>query len=735
MKKFCLIPLFALLPLFAFASGGEAGGMTERMMRLAIQIGLILFAAKLGNILFEKMKLPGVLGEIMVGILIGPYALGGIPMPFLGGFEHGLFHAPESIRMSDMAVSPELYGFCSVASIVLLFVVGLETDLKLFLRYAAVGSVVGIGGVIVSFVSGDLLSVYFLPKIIPGVDFHFFHPACIFLGVMSTATSVSITARVLSEHKKMETPEGVTILAGAVIDDVLGVVMLAVGMGIARNVNSEGGIAWSIIGAGAAKTILIWLFATIASVLLARTISRGLKRFGSAIAISIMALGLAMIVSGLFEEAGLAMIIGAYVMGLALSRTDISHAIRESLHPIVTFLVPVFFTVMGMMVDVSHLISTKESAQILGLPAVLVFGTVYTLVAVLAKLLGCGLPLLICGFKPRGALRVGVGMVPRGEVALIVAGIGLSSGLLSQEVFGVAILMTLLTTLVAPPLLVKAFSGNRSGLKSGRDASEHEPPCLSYDLPGPELTTLLVSELLRIFQREGFFVHDLEMGHSRFQARKDAVIITIEHTSNSIRFICDPHEQTLAQTVITEVVAEFEQTLSALRKPCDLQGIFTKDVHHRTDKIESRLAKYLTPQLMLPELKGTDKESVIREMIERMSTLGYVTDKESTIAAVMNRELAMTTGLRHGLACPHGRTDTVSKLVCAVGISRQGIEFDSLDGQPANIIILILSPAEGGNAPYMEFIAAIRDAFDEKGREALLCAKTGPEMVAILQNR
>ncbi|MDY5955432.1 MAG: cation:proton antiporter [Kiritimatiellia bacterium] len=731
-----LLAAALLLPccVFASTSGEEGGSMTERMMRLAIQIGVILFAAKLGNIVFERLKLPGVLGELCAGVLIGPYALGSVPIP-LGGFEKGLFYTAEAVRVGGMEVSPELYGFCSVASIVLLFLVGLETDLKLFLRYAVKGSVVGIGGVIASFVTGDLVGMYFMNLIHPAAHYTFVSPACIFLGVMSTATSVSITARVLSERKKMETPEGVTILAGAVIDDVLGVVMLAIGMGVAKAA-SAGGIDWGTIGAGALKTITIWLVATVTAVMIARWISRGLKCFGNATAISIMALGLTMIVSGFFEEAHLAMIIGAYIMGLALSRTDISNAVRENLHPIATFLVPIFFTVMGMLVNVKPIFSFGGGATFCGIPMVLAFGLIYTVIAVFAKLIGCGAPLLLCGFRLRGALRVGVGMVPRGEVALIVAGIGLSNGMLEPDEFTVAIMMTLLTTLLAPPLLVGAFRSKNSGLVSkGQDAKEERKP-LVYTFPSPEIASMLTGELLHVFEREGFFVHDLEMTHHHFQARKDAIIITMELQGKTMTFFCDnEQEESLAQTAITEVVAELETTLSVIRRASDLNAVVKAEqpIIRHIDRIGGRLAKYIDPELMLPDLRNTSAEGIIREMVSAIAAKGLVSDAEETVQTVLRREQAMPTGLRHGLACPHGRTASVNKLICAVGICRKGAEFVTIDGGPAHIIILILSPTEGGNAPYMEFIAAIRDVFNETGRAALLSATTPEQMADVLR--
>ena len=408
-KSWAVSLLIACTALAAFAAepegaGAQAVSMAHRMMMLVLQLGVMLFAARFGNMAFGRMRMPGVLGELCAGILIGPYALGRFTFP---GFSQGLF--PEFfMKLADgghelrFVVSPELYGICMLAAVILLFLVGLETDLRLFLRYSVVGSLVGLGGVIASFLSGDLLGVWLLPWIMPGT-YTVLTPACIFLGVMSTATSVSITARILSEKKKMDSPEGITILAGAVIDDVLGIIMLAIGMGIVATagVSAANRIDWGSIGLIAAKSIGLWLTATVAGILFARKIGSFLKGLGGHNEIAILALGLALIVSGLFEKAKLSMIIGSYVMGLSLSRTDISHMVREHLQPVFGLLVPVFFVVMGMMVDL----------QLLFEPKILLFGLVYTATAVAAKMIGCGLPTFLCGFNARGALRVGVGMV------------------------------------------------------------------------------------------------------------------------------------------------------------------------------------------------------------------------------------------------------------------------------------------------------------------------------------
>ncbi len=340
--------------------------MTERMMMLAMQLGLILFLARLGHMLFERLRLPGVLGEVVAGIVIGPYVIGSISFY---GFPGGLFPPGDGFP-----VSPELYGLCAVAAVLLLFVVGLETDLRLLRHYSLAGALVGVGGVVISFLAGALVTKAFSGMVF-GKVLGVLAPECLLLGVIATATSVGITARILSEKRKTDTPEGVTIVAGAVIDDVLGIILLAVVLGVITASRGTGTVDWTRIGIIAGKAVGIWLVATAIGLAASRKLSFLLKLFRDRSSIALMALGLALILASLFEHVGLAMIVGAYVVGLSLSPTDITHVIRERLDPIFKFLVPVFFCVMGMLIDVRTLFTGK----------VLVFGAVYTAVAMLAR--------------------------------------------------------------------------------------------------------------------------------------------------------------------------------------------------------------------------------------------------------------------------------------------------------------------------------------------------------------
>jgi Kef-type K+ transport system membrane component KefB/mannitol/fructose-specific phosphotransferase system IIA component (Ntr-type) len=702
-----------------WASQGEHGseaGMTHRMMMLVVQLGVIVFAARIGNILFERLRMPGVVGELMAGVLIGPYVLGAIALP---GFPRGLFYVGPDAAVGTIPVSPELYGVCSIASVVLLFMVGLETDIKLFMRYSLAGSLVGVGGVTTSFLCGAFMAMWFSPMLF-GTPLSFFDPPCLFLGIISTATSVGITARILSEQRKLESPEGVTILAGAVIDDVLGIILLAIGLGIISASRMSGGIDWGRIGAIALKAVGIWLAATAIGLLASRRISRLLKAFKDPSVIAIMALALALILAGLFEQTGLAMIIGAYVMGLSLSRTDLNQVIRERLHSTYVLLVPVFFTVMGMLVDV-RLLASRE---------VLLFGFLYTVIAGLAKVGGCGIPALFVNFNPLGALRIGTGMLPRGEVTLIIAGTGLAAGVLNPQIFGVVVLMTFCAALFAPPLLVALFRNPASGLRRPLELATGEP--VTFSFPSIQAAELLVSKLFHAFEAEGFFVHTLSHNERLYQLRKEDRIIGFQHRGSDIVFDCTEADVGFVNTAMLEVVAELEQTIHELRKPLDVTAI-GKRMQQASPGSESAvsLAGFLHVKSLVPRLQATTKREVIDELLELLHDQGLVHDLDEARRAVLSREASMSTGMQYGIAIPHGRSDAVSTLISAFGLQPRGVDFDAMDGRPSRIFVLTLSPASAA-APHMQFMSMVSQALNEQGRAALLSCDTAEEMYAVL---
>ncbi len=712
-----LVPAMMLLCAAGAAGASTHGGdatptglvMTHRMMLLVIQVGVILFAAKLGNILFARIGLPGALGELVSGMIIGPYLLGGLAFP---GFADGLFP-----MHGGFPVSPELYGLGAIAAIALLFMAGLETDLGLLLQYSVAGGLVGLGGVLAAFLFGAggmaLLSGLLLDRPVGFLD-----PPALFMGIILSATSVGISARILSERRKLDSPEGVTILSAAVIDDVIGIILLAVVLGVTTSSTATGSVDWGHIALIGAKAVGVWLVATVIGLVAARRISFVLKLFGRRTSVAVLALALALVLAGLFEEAGLAMIIGAYVMGLSLSRSDISHMVREKLHPIHELLVPIFFSVMGMRIDLGAL----------GSPAVMLFGLAYAVAALLSKLLGCGGMALLAKFNVRGALRVGFGMAPRCEVALIIASLGLSAHVLDGDLFSAVVFMVLINSVVAPAMLGQLFRGEAPGTRKELPARQEDRREVSFTFPSRAMTEFLLSRLIGVFDQEGFFVHLLRSEPRLYQLRKDATVMDLRCEGTELSFHAGQADVPLINTAMYEAVAELERAIRGLKHPMDANSIASRVQEHRP---EARglldLRQYLAPGLIEPDLVGRTKAEVIDELLGLLVRQGKLDDVEAARRAVWRREESMSTGLQHGVAIPHARCDAVDRLVCSVGIHRDGVDFDSMDGEPGRIVILTLSP-EAKPAPHVQFMSTVSQILNPAGRQHILECATAAEI-------
>ena len=415
----------------------------EIVAHIIFLLAIILFVAKIAGEISERyLKIPPVLGELISGILISPYLLGGVhwfgSKPIFEIFDDG---------HSVLPVEPQLFFIAQMAAVILLFEVGLETDRKKFFQYIRPASAGAIGGVLFPFLLGFFATIF--------LDFASFDsindliPA-LFVGAIMTATSVGISARVLTDMGKLSSPEGVTVLAAAVVDDVLGIVILAVVVGISADGNVTLGSIITILF----KALGFWLGLMFFGSLLAKYISRVIMWFNVQGATIAIVLALALLAAAVAEiYFGLAMIIGAYTMGLALSDTDLMHHVEKPMKSINDFLVPIFFVVIGMQVDFSAFGSDPN----VSLSSAIIFTVILTIFAIFSKMFGSGFPALFVGFTKKGSYRIALGMLPRGEVALIIAGIGLSAGIIDQTIFGASIVMTVITTIIAPILLKSAF--------------------------------------------------------------------------------------------------------------------------------------------------------------------------------------------------------------------------------------------------------------------------------------
>jgi len=698
------IILFVLaLPVFAQSDSADP---TAQITQFIFQLAVIIFVARLGGMAAEAISQPSVLGELLAGIIIGPFALGAIPLP---GFPSGLFpiNGGESISMM-------LQAFANVAAIILLFSSGLQTDLDMLMKYSVAGSIVGLGGVIFSFGLGIVLGAFFTHEAL-------FAPINLFIGIMSTATSVGITARILSDRKKMDSPEGVTILAAAVFDDVLGIILLAVVLGIVAVLegSKSGGLSAGAIVGISAKAFGLWLSFTALGLIFSRKISTFLKKIGGEGHFNVLALGLAFFIAGIFEMQGLSMIIGAYIVGLSLSKTEISFIIQDKTKVLFELFVPIFFVVMGMQVQVSKILE----------PSVLIFGLVFTVVAMLAKVLGCGLPTLFLGFNKIGALRIGIGMIPRGEVALIIAGIGLSSKIVSQEYFGASILMTILTTIAAPILLNLVLDrGGRGTIKEAKATTSEE---FVVDLPNSELAELLSSYLLADLQREGFYVQLMSISDDISHIRKGDVSISMKIEEKKLTLEAAPEDLSFVRMMLYETMVKLDANLDKLKETYDPSAM-RKALTADNIRKDTTFRKILDPRCIDINMRAATKEEAIEELVSLLDSVHLLKDKDKVLANVLEREKSMSTGMQNGIALPHARTSGVDKPVMAIGVHTQGIDFQTIDGTPAHIIALIAS-SEGDPAPHMQILASLGSTLgSDIVREQLLHAKTREGAAEIL---
>jgi Na+:H+ antiporter len=418
--------------------------ITHEITVLVLQLAFIIFIARVFGEIFERfLKQPAVLGELLSGVLFGPYLLGSmIGFPGIGPVFPAL-GADSLEARSHIPIPLSLYGIGQIASILLLFMAGLETNLASFIRFAGKASVVGAAGIVIPFILGAATTVWF------GHAKGFLEGHALFMGAIMAATSVGITARVLSDIKKLDTPEGITILGAAVVDDVLGILVLA----IAVNLAESGTLALFSLGLITLKAIGIWLAITAFFIVAAPWLTRMWLWFQTPGSGLVLTFFVCLLAAVLCEAVGLAMIIGAYSVGLAFSNTPIAPKLRDDLRGVFHLFVPIFFVALGMLVNLQ------------AMSGALTFGLLITLFAILGKMIGCGVASLGCGFNLLGAYRIGVGMIPRGEVALIIAGYGLTRGVVDQQMFGVAIFMTLITTLLAPIFLVPAFRNQTPGIR------------------------------------------------------------------------------------------------------------------------------------------------------------------------------------------------------------------------------------------------------------------------------
>ncbi|MBO8175177.1 MAG: cation:proton antiporter [Thermococcus sp.] len=373
-------------------------------METLLMIALMLAAAKLLGWIFEKVGQPVVLGQILGGLIIGVFA-----------------ESNEIIR-----------EFANLGVLLLLFLAGIESDLSEFKRVGKPSMFVAGVGVAIAFLFGFLVAL-------PFVEFH----EALLYGAIMTPTSVSITVRVLMELRRLRTKEGTTILAAAVVDDVLGILILTIIMSLLR----EGSIHYDAI-----IEILIEVAGFLAVFLylgpvLAEKVFKKISRIDLPESTTTFAIVFLILFAYLAEHLNLASILGAYMVGLTIGQTNYRKQVENPINTLgYSLFIPLFFVEVGMRIELSYILHAG------------LFAVIYAIAAILSKILGCGIGAYLGGFDPKASLRIGVGMIPRLGVELAMLAIAMASGVIGAEALTVAIFMVFVTTIITPPLLKWVYS-------------------------------------------------------------------------------------------------------------------------------------------------------------------------------------------------------------------------------------------------------------------------------------
>ncbi|NCN65486.1 MAG: cation:proton antiporter [Candidatus Altiarchaeum hamiconexum] len=385
--------------------------MEEQGLSLTLQISIILFFSLLGYIIAMRINQSAVIGVILIGIIVGPSVFGWVQYT---EFVEALAH---------------------LGAIVLLFAIGFEFKLKEV--YTKESTLIAIGGVAVSWILGYLLAMYV---------FHYDSPTSILIGTILVATSIAITAMVLLELGKLQTKTARTIMGAAVVDDVIGLILLSISVQMIHGAPDTLEIA--IMAFKAIAFIVIGLFAAeyIRKFFMWVDGGRMAKKFPDFL--FILAMTVAFGYSFAAELIGLSAIVGAFLAGSSLSgiQPNNSKDLKEGAEYIYIIFASIFFISLGILVDFHQV--TQNA---------ILFSVALIIVAVISKMIGCYLPARLLKESHKDSVIIGVGMIPRGEVGMIIGMIGLTAGVFTQDIYTAVIVMCIVTILIVPPMLKKFY--------------------------------------------------------------------------------------------------------------------------------------------------------------------------------------------------------------------------------------------------------------------------------------
>jgi len=396
----------------------------DPVIRAIVDIGILVTLAKILAGLMARLGMPEVLGELFAGIVLGPFALGSLQ---IGG---------EPL----VALNEHVLAFAEIGAILILFVAGLEVGFAQFRTLGRQSFVVGAFGVVVPFLLG-LYIVLLVP--LPPTDL----PGALIVAAALTATSIAITMRTLEELGALDSLEGRLMINAAVIDDVLGLIVLSIVISIITTgvAPSPAEATWVLL-----RTLGLWLVLLLSVAYIGSRLVTFSRKSAARGTVEIAATALCFGSAALSAAIGLHPIVGAFSAGMAIAESKVLAQVREYIGKVNLIFSPIFFAVIGARLNVWALTPMAFYGMLLILA-----------IAITSKVVGCGIPAALVTRSSRIGVRVGVGMISRGEVGLIVGGIGLAAGAINQDVYAQIVAMAVITTIVTP-MLLRHFLGRRA---------------------------------------------------------------------------------------------------------------------------------------------------------------------------------------------------------------------------------------------------------------------------------
>lgn len=717
--------------------------ITHEMARLALQLGTLLLAAHLLGRLARKANLTSLIGEIAAGMLLGPFALGAVPLP---AFSDGLFPVADPA----FPVSELLFGFATVGAIVHIFMAGLESDPGFLARIRTRGILVAILSAVGGLVAGGIAarSVFGVSPL---------QPAGLLIMAISVSTSIGVQARVLAGQHRLSSPEGSVILGSSIFHDGFAIILLTVAVGLTGSGSVLSDPSASTEAAGLIPSIVsgfenahwltvplgialaTWMIAYALLLSTARSATRMARRVFSANGLAIMSLGVALVVSGIFEAVGVAAVAGAYGVGLALSRTEHSSLFEQRMRSLSEFFIPILYAVLGMFIDIRIIFS----------PSILIPGLSFAVISGAAKTIGGMIPARLGGFTWFGSTLTGLATVSRGEIGIIVTGIGVGAGILTLDTLKILTVMIIVSTLVVTPLLRHILASKRPRTSAREGLMQTVVRSMSF--PTEEIAELVIGSVLRAMEKDGFFISRMEIDGSVYSLRDPTRAFTLQQKHTEIQLSGSSSDSEFLNTILYEAIIHVNErirTLTTIEVPSELRraagfthsgpeteatgvAATSQQPARAPGTVKSRpldIGQYFDPCSIALSTNARTSEELIGELVGRLSACGTIIDTDTALEDVLARERSLGTGLEHGVALPHARSSGVEQTTVAVAISPEGIDFQAADGTPSRIIVLVVSPRER-TGPHLQLIAALVGRLRNPVVRTAILSSESPEAV------